>query len=121
MARGCQTGSWIGIGRKSKCATARVKIVPSDGVSLFHPEYLEKVTRWYDQVMPFISEREISAGGPIIMMQICNEIGVFSWLAHQADYCESVRARFIAYLSNSLKTIAEVNSRWGTAYPDFAR
>jgi beta-galactosidase len=103
-----------------KMRNRKGEIVPSDGVSLFHPEYLEKATRWYDQVMPLISEREISAGGPIIMVQICNEIGVFSWLAHQADYCESVRARFISFLSNSHKTIAEVNSRWGTAYPDFA-
>ena len=90
------------------------KIVPGDGVSLFHPKYLEKLTRWYDQVMPFLREREISAGGPIIMMQICNEIGVFSWLAHQGDYCEIVRLRFIAHLSAKFKSIAEVNSLWGT-------
>ncbi len=96
------------------------EIVPGDGVSLFHPMYLEKVARWYDHVMPFISKREISAGGPIIMLQICNEIGVFSWLAHQADYCERVRARFIAYLSTLWKSIAELNRRWETAYPDFA-
>ena len=96
------------------------EIVPGDGVSLLNPKYQEKVTRWYDAVMPFIREREITAGGPIIMLQICNEIGVFSWLAHQGDYCESVRARFILYLSNVCKTIAEVNRRWGTAYPDFA-
>ena len=96
------------------------EIVPSDGVSLFHPVYLEKVTRWYDQVMPLIREDEISADGPIIMVQICNEIGVFSWLAHQADYCEGVRAGFISYLSKTFGSIAEVNSRWQTAYPDFA-
>ena len=94
--------------------------VPSDGVSLFNPKYLERVTRWYDQVMPLISEREISAGGPIIMMQICNEIGVFSWLAHQGDYSENVSARFISYLSIKFKNIAEINGLWGTVYPDFA-
>jgi Beta-galactosidase len=44
--------------------------VQSDGVSLFNNNYLEKVTLWYDRIMPFISEREISAGGPVIMMQI---------------------------------------------------
>jgi beta-galactosidase len=103
-----------------KMRNSRGEIVPSDGVSLFHSKYLEKVTSWYDQVMPFISEREISAGGPIVMMQICNEIGVFSWLAHQGDYSEGIRARFISYLSKKYKTIAEVNSLWGTTYPDFA-
>ena len=104
-----------------KMRNSKGGIVPSDGVSLFHPKYLEKVTRWYDQVMPFISEREISAGGPIIMMQICNEIGLFSWLAHQGDYCEMVKTRFISYLSRKYKNIAELNGLWGTAYPDFAQ
>ena len=104
-----------------KMRNSKGGIVPSDGVSLFHPKYLEKVTRWYDRVMPFISEREISAGGPIIMMQICNEIGLFSWLAHQADYCETVNTRFISYLSRKYKNIAELNGLWGTAYPDFAQ
>ena len=77
-----------------KMRNRKGEIVPSDGVSLFNPKYLDKVTRWYDQVMPLISEREISAGGPIIMMQICNEIGVFSWLAHQGDYCETCQGSF---------------------------
>ena len=104
-----------------KMRNSKGGIVPSDGVSLFHPKYLEKVTRWYDRVMPFISEREISAGGPIIMMQICNEIGLFSWLAHQGDYCEAVKTRFISYLSRKYKNIAELNGLWGTAYPDFAQ
>lgn len=56
-------------------------------LSLFNQKYLEKVTLWYDHIMPFISKHQLSNGGPIIMMQVCNEIGVFSWLAHQADYC----------------------------------
>ena len=103
-----------------KMRNRKGEIVPSDGVSLFNPKYLERVTRWYDQVMPLISKGEISAGGPIIMMQICNEIGVFSWLAHQGDYSENVRARFISYLSAKFKSIAEMNGLWGTVYPDFA-
>jgi len=96
------------------------EIVQSDGVSLFNPKYLEKVALWYDQIMPFISEREISVGGPLIMMQICNEIGVFSWLTKQADYGNGVKDRFIAYLSAKFSSIAEVNGLWGTDYQDFA-
>jgi len=96
------------------------EIFPSDGVSLFNKKYLEKAALWYDKIMPFISEREISAGGPIIMMQICNEIGVFSWLAKQGDYSNAVKDRFISYLSDKFISIAEVNSLWGTGYQDFA-
>jgi len=96
------------------------EIVPGDGVSLFNQKYLEKVALWYDKIMPFISEHQSSAGGPIIMMQICNEIGVFSWLAKQADYCQNVKDRFISYLSHKFTSIAEVNRLWGTDYQDFA-
>ncbi len=96
-------------------------IIQSDGVSLFNPKFLEKVTLWYDQVMPFISERELSAGGPVIMMQICNEIGVFSWLTHEADYGNAVKDRFISYVSDKFASIKEVNSLWGTDYKDFAQ
>ncbi len=105
---------------KSKMRNRKGEIVQSDGVSLFNQKYLEKVALWYDQIMPFISEREISAGGPVIMMQICNEIGVFSWLAKQADYGNAVKDRFISYLSEKFKSIEEVNNLWGTDYQDFA-
>jgi len=96
------------------------EIVQSEGVSLFNQKFLEKVALWYDKIMPFISEREISAGGPVIMMQICNEIGVFSWLAHQADYGNAVKDRFLTFLSGKFGGIAEVNALWGTDYHDFA-
>ncbi|MCB2219555.1 MAG: beta-galactosidase [Bacteroidetes bacterium] len=95
------------------------EIVASDGVSLFHPIYQEKVAAWYDQIMPLISEREITKGGPVIMMQVCNEIGVFSWLAHQADYSEDVKNRFIKYLENKFNDISEINRLWGTKYNTF--
>jgi beta-galactosidase len=107
-------------GADVKMRNSKGEIFPSDGVSLFNKKYLEKVTLWYDKIMPFISERQLSAGGPVIMMQICNEIGVFSWLAHQGDYCEAVKERFITYLSKKFSGIQELNSLWGTTYVDFA-
>lgn len=103
-----------------KMRNSRGEVVLSDGVSLFNEKYLEKVTLWYDQIMPLISKNEISAGGPVIMMQVCNEIGVFSWLAHQGDYGNNVKDHFISYLKKKFKGIDEVNSLWGTAYRDFA-
>jgi len=107
-------------GNEVKMRNSRGGIVASDGVSLFNQKYLEKVSLWYDKIMPFISERQLSNGGPIIMMQICNEIGVFSWLAHQADYSDAVKVRFISYLLKKFTGIKELNSMWGTDYKDFA-
>jgi beta-galactosidase len=102
-----------------KMRNSKGEIFPSDGVSLFNREYLEKVTLWYDRIMPLIKEHEISSGGPVIIMQVCNEIGVFAWLAHQADYSNAVKDHFIAYLSDKFASITQVNKLWGTAYPDF--
>lgn len=107
-------------GAEAKMRTSKGDIVPSDGVSLFNKKYLEKVTLWYDQIMPFISERQLTNGGPIIMMQICNEIGVFSWLARQADYGNAVKEHFIAYLSHKFKNVSVLNILWRTYYRDFA-
>ena len=106
-------------GEGAKMRNRQGIIVASDGVSLFNEDYLKYVGLWYDQIMPFIRKREISEGGPVIMMQVCNEIGVFSWLAHQADYNETVRNRFIRFLVMKFPEIAEINRLWGTDYLDF--
>jgi len=119
--RGAGLPDWFlhKFGAEVKMRNSQDEIVQSDGVQLFHEIYLEKVSKWYDKIMPFISHRQISKGGPIIMMQICNEIGVFSWLAHQADYSENVRRRFITFLEKKFPNISEINSLWGTAYHQF--
>ena len=93
--------------------------VMSDGVSLFNSDYLDKVRLWYDRVMPVIRNHELQVGGPVIMMQVCNEIGVFSWLARQADYGNEVRYRFVSWASEQYGNISEVNRQWGTAYGSF--
>lgn len=106
-------------GADVKMRNSKGEIVASDGVNLFNQKYLEKVSLWYYKVMPFISQRQCQNGGPVIMMQICNEIGVFSWLAHQADYGGDVKTRFINYLSEKFRRIGEINSLWGTSYKAF--
>ncbi len=106
-------------GSQVKMRNSKGQIFPSDGVSLFHKNYLEKVTQWYDKIMPFISKHQLSEGGPVIMLQICNEIGVFSWLAHQADYSVNTKERFVEYLKKKFADIKSVNKIWGTQYQDF--
>lgn len=103
-------------GEAARMRTRRGTRVLSDGVSLFNENYLNKVRLWYDKVMPVIRDHELPAGGPVIMMQVCNEIGVFSWLARQADYGNEVRKRFISWVRIKYGTVSEVNRLWGTAY-----
>ncbi|MGB8357399.1 MAG: beta-galactosidase, partial [Bacteroidales bacterium] len=107
-------------GSEVRMRNSRGEPVQSDGVSLFNQHYLEKVALWYDKIMPLISKNQVSEGGPIIMMQICNEIGVFSWLAKQGDYGNAVKDHFISYLSDKFRDINEINKLWGTNYQGFA-
>jgi len=119
--RGAGLPDWFmnQFGSEAKMRNSKGEIFPSDGISLFNQKYLEKVTLWYDKIMPFISQRQLSNGGPIIMMQICNEIGVFPWLAHQGDYCNNVKEKFTTYLSKKFTSISELNKLWGTNYQNF--
>lgn len=103
-------------GHEVKMRNSKGIIVRSDGVNLFHQTFLNKVSIWYDNIMPLISKNQITSGGPVIMMQICNEIGVFTWLCHQADYGSGVKERFQSYLSQKFKKVDEINNLWGTSY-----
>jgi beta-galactosidase len=106
-------------GNEVKMRNSKGELLTSDGVNLFHKTYLEKVTLWYDHIMPLIASNQISEGGPIILMQICNEIGVFSWLAHQADYNMEAKIRFITYLKMKFASVDVVNQLWDTDYKRF--
>jgi beta-galactosidase len=107
-------------GEAVRMRTRRGDRVMSDGVSLFNEVYLEKVGLWYDMIMPLIRSYEPESGGPVIMMQVCNEIGVFSWLARQADYGNNVKKRFISWIEGRFGHITEVNRQWGTGYASFS-
>jgi beta-galactosidase len=106
-------------GNAIKMHNNKGEAVLSDGVSLFNPLFLSKVEQWYNHVMPIIGQKQIHNGGPIIMMQVCNEIGVFSWLAHQADYNEQVKEQFINFIKNRYSGIQELNTLWETNYSSF--
>ena len=65
-------------------------IISPELVSFLSDEYLHYAYLWYDKIMPIIAENQQSNSGPIVMMQVCNEVGVFQWLSGRVDYNESV-------------------------------
>ena len=58
-------------------------IISPDLMSYMSDEYLKYTFLWYDKIMPIIAEYQESNGGPITMMQVCNEVGVFQWLSER--------------------------------------
>lgn len=43
-----------------------------------HPPFLEKVSRYFDQLLPQVRDLQITNGGPIILMQVENEYGGYA-------------------------------------------
>ncbi|MER6616898.1 glycoside hydrolase family 35 protein [Streptomyces xantholiticus] len=41
------------------------------------PEYLGHVERWFTRLLPQVAEREITVGGPVVMVQVENEYGSY--------------------------------------------
>lgn len=92
----------------------------ADMLTYMHPRYLELVAGWYDVVFPVLRPYQVSEGGPIAMMQLCNEIGLFNWLAGKADDSPTVRKRYRVFLEERFGTVEELNRVHGTRYAGFS-
>lgn len=94
-------------------------IISLDLVSYLSDEFISYVFKWFDRILPIISSYQITNNGPISMMQICNEIGVFQWLSGKIDYNPKVIKLFKQYLTEKYKNIENLNLTYSTNYTDF--
>jgi beta-galactosidase len=100
-------------------AHPQIKAEGLDMVTYLHPVFQEYVQKWYDAVLPLLAPYQISKGGPLIMMQVCNEVGLFNWLAGTADTSPTVRNYYHRYLRKQYQTIDKLNKAYRSNYPDF--
>ena len=96
-------------------------VISPDLMSYMSDEYLHYSFLWYNEIMPIISEHQESNGGPITMMQVCNEVGVFQWLSGKIDYNEKVLKLYYEFLVDKYKSIEKLNSTYGTKYNSFEK
>ncbi|MDI6641521.1 MAG: beta-galactosidase, partial [Elusimicrobiota bacterium] len=75
--------------------------------------------RWYSKLLPIIYEYQISKKGTIIMVQLCNEIGMVHWLNRSADYSESTEKMYKDFLEKKYKSINRLNAAYKTNYKNF--
>ena len=94
-------------------------IISPDLMSYMSDEYLSYSFFWYDKIMPIIAKHQSSNDGPITMMQVCNEVGVFQWLSGKIDYNESVIKLYKKFLIDKYETIESLNEIYGTNYFSF--
>ncbi|PGL70104.1 beta-galactosidase [Bacillus sp. AFS055030] len=67
-------------------------------VSYLHPIYLEKTENWYNHVCEIIAPYQVKNGGPVIMFQLDNEVGMFHWVTNQGDFNDVTLNYFKEYL-----------------------
>ncbi|MCW5943172.1 MAG: beta-galactosidase [Fimbriimonadaceae bacterium] len=70
------------------------------------PSFLAAAERWYRAVMPLIAARLEPKGGPVIGVQLDNEIGMLSWVNNQPDLTETFLCDFSAWLAGRYDTDA---------------
>jgi beta-galactosidase len=62
---------------------------PTVGIRSSEPGYLAAVDSFFEAILPTVAERQISRGGPVIMVQIENEYGAYGndkhYLQHLVD------------------------------------
>ncbi|WSQ14553.1 beta-galactosidase [Streptomyces sp. NBC_01231] len=69
---------------------------PDLRVRQHEPRFLAQVTAWFDQVLPLLARRQYPAGGPVIMVQLENELDFFD-CADRPAYLTDLRDQAIRH------------------------
>jgi len=95
-------------------------IHPAKVVSYRHPVFLSKVKKWYEAVNRVIAPMQATCGGPVIMYQLCNEIGMLHWVTNTSDYHPETLGLFERHLSEKYGSVERFNAEYGVDEPSFA-
>ncbi|MFH0838792.1 MAG: beta-galactosidase [Candidatus Omnitrophota bacterium] len=88
-------------------------------ISYLHPDFQRSVTLWYQKLLPIIEKYQLKNGGPVILLQLCNEIGMLNWIMKQPDYNEYTTGFYRQYLTLHYKLIRNVNRAYKTKFRNF--
>jgi beta-galactosidase len=75
-------------------------VVPTRSLDYLAPDFREAVDGWYGAVMPVIAERLATRDGPVVAVQLDNEIGMLSWLTNSPDLTDVVCRDFRRWASD---------------------
>ena len=65
-------------------------------VDYLAPAFLAETRHWYDAVLPVIAQR-LHPAGPVIALQLDNEIGMLAWVSNSPDLSDEVLADFAGW------------------------
>jgi len=90
-------------------------------VSYLNPTFQKYVERWYDRILPIVARHQVRRGGNIILLQLCNEIGMVHWVNKTADYSQTATKLYQDFLRKNYGEIDRLNRNYGTDYQDFTQ
>ncbi len=89
-------------------------------VSFMHPLFQDRVSNWYSKILPIVQDRLVNKSGPILMVQICNEIGMLNWVMSAADYNDTTTGLYRKYLKDTYNDdLSRLNDKYYTNYVSF--
>lgn len=74
------------------------RVHPTGVVSYHHPVYLHHVRQWYQAVNGVLHPWLQDNGGPVVLYQVDNEIGMLHWVSNQTDFSPTTLERFEGHL-----------------------
>lgn len=92
---------------------------PVKVVSYLHPTFLEKVSNWFAKIMPILNKHQITSGGSVIMLQLCNEVGMLHWVTNSSDFSQVTWGAFQRYLEENYQQVENLNQTYETDYSSF--
>lgn len=81
------------------------QVVSTATVDYSHPDFLSEVKKYYHSLMPIIRPFLHQNGGPIIAIQLDNEIGMLSWVSNSPDLTPTTLHLFKAYLHTTYREL----------------
>ena len=67
---------------------------PTRDLDYLHPDFLAEAEAWYDRILPVLAERQLHRGGPVMAVQIDNEVGMLAWVSNTPHLTDDALAAF---------------------------
>jgi beta-galactosidase len=71
---------------------------PTSTVDYLAPAFLAETRRWYEAVLPLLVPRLQPAGGPVVAVQLDNEIGMLAWVSNSPDLTDALVLDLLGWL-----------------------
>lgn len=91
---------------------------PETMIDYLHPAYLAAARRWFDAVIPLIAAHLAERGGPVIGVQIDNEIGMLPWVTNSPDLSDRTVGELVRELVAE-ETAESVHARYAVGDSSF--